>query len=54
MSEKRIHDVVVFLRAIKNLPNGWNDALYRELRDSANDEIYAVTGDRLDLPWLGL
>jgi hypothetical protein len=54
VSEKRIHDVVVFLRAIKNLPNGWNDELYRELRDSADDEIYAVTGDRLDLPWLGL
>ena len=54
VSEKRIHDVVVFLRAIRNLPNGWNDALYRELRDSADDEIYAVTGDRLDLPWLGL
>ena len=54
VSEKRIHDVVVFLRAIRNLPNGWNDELYRELRDSAYDEIYAVTGDRLDLPWLGL
>ena len=54
VSEKRIHDVVVFLRAIRNLPNGWNDALYRELRGSADDEIYAVTGDRLDLSWLGL
>lgn len=54
VSEKRIHDVVVFLRAIRNLPNGWNDELYRELRDSADDEIYAVTSDRLDLPWLGL
>lgn len=54
VNQRRINDVVVILRAIRNLYNGWSDKLYSELRDSADDEIYALTGDRLDLSWLGL
>lgn len=54
VSERRLDDVVVFLRAIRNMSDGWNYELYLELRDFAVDEIYAVTGDRLDLDWLGL
>lgn len=47
--EWRLDDVVVLLRAIRNMPDGWNDELYRELRDSTVDKIYALTGDRLDV-----
>jgi len=54
VGERRLDDVVVFLRAIRNMSDGWNDELYRYLRDSVVDEIYAVTGDQLDLSWLGL
>ena len=54
VSERRLDDVAVFLRAIRNMSCGWNEELYRELRDSVVDEIFAVTGDRLDLDWLGL
>jgi hypothetical protein len=54
VSERRLDDVVVFLRAIRNMSGGWRYELYLELRDSVVDEIYAVTGDRLDMDWLGL
>jgi len=52
--EWRLDDVVVLLRAIRNMADGWNVDLYRELRDSTVDNIYALTGDRLDVFRLGL
>lgn len=52
--EWRLDDVVVLLRAIRNMADGWNSDLYKELRDSAVDNIYAMTGDRLDVFRLGL
>ena len=52
--EGRSDDVVVLLRAIRNMPGGWKDELYNQLRDSTVSEIFAQTGDMLDLKWLGL
>ena len=52
--EKRYDDSVTLLRAIKNMKNGWNSAIYNQLRTATGDEIFASSGSRLDLAWLGL
>ena len=53
ISERRIEDTVIFLRTIKNMDNGWDKAIYEQLRDLAVNEVMKKTGI-LDVRWLGL
>jgi DNA repair protein REV1 len=52
--ERRIDDVVILLRSIKNMNDGWNRNIYSRLRDSILDLITFTTGDELDVQWLGI
>jgi hypothetical protein len=52
--ERRIDDVVILLRSIKNMNDGWKYNIYSRLRDSILDLIKFTTGDELDVRWLGL
>ena len=52
--EKRINDVVIFLRAIKNTSPGWDVERRTEITRAAVDEIMYFTGSKLDWTWLGL
>lgn len=52
--ERRIDDVVILLRLIKNMNDGWNYTIYSRLRNSILDLITFTTGDVLDVRWLGL
>ena len=54
INERRIDDVVILLRSIKNMNDGWNSTIYSRLRDSILDLITFTTGDVLDVQWLGL
>jgi DNA repair protein REV1 len=52
--ERRLDDVVVFLRTIKNMNYGWDSNIYSLLRKSTIDQINSMTGNVLDVEWLGL
>lgn len=54
INERRVDDAATFLRAIKNMSNGWDHNLYSGLRKSILDQITSTTGDVLDVRWLGL
>mmetsp|Transcript_34077 Transcript_34077/g.82417 ORF Transcript_34077/g.82417 Transcript_34077/m.82417 type:complete len:1316 (-) Transcript_34077:356-4303(-) len=52
--ERRIDDVVTFLRKIKNMRDGWGSEIYVQLRKSTVKNIYSTIGSILDVRWLGL
>jgi hypothetical protein len=52
--EKRLDDVVTFLRTIKNMDNSWDNNIYSQLKKSTMDQVYSTTGDVLDVKWLEL
>jgi hypothetical protein len=54
VQEKRLDDVVTFLRTIKNMDNSWDNSIYSQLKKSTMDQVNSTTGDVLDVKWLGL
>ena len=54
IQERRMGDVIVFLRSIKNMQNGWSSSIYEQIKESAVDEVHRLNGYYLDVEWFGL
>ena len=54
IQERRVGDVIVFLRSIKSMQNGWNSSIYDQIKESIVCEVHRLNGYYLDTDWLGL
>jgi hypothetical protein len=54
LEERRLEDVIVFLRTIKNMQHGWDNNVYDQVKESVVGEVRKLNGYFLDTDWLGL
>lgn len=54
IEEHRLEDVIVFLRSIKTMQDGWDIACYDRLKDDVVGEVYKIRGYLLDTEGLAL
>eukprot|EP00804_Cyclotella_cryptica_P013538 CCRYP_021090-RB/>CCRYP_021090-RB protein AED:0.23 eAED:0.23 QI:1715/1/1/1/0.6/0.5/6/2102/765 len=54
VEEHRLEDVIVLLRSIKSMQNGWDVACYEHMREHVVRGVYRSRGYSIDTVWLGL